>query len=159
MKFKPVPSEEQTPYIETKAKNPKTMNRNQTLVERSEHESISDDQSSDDNSEDLSDTPKSQHKDAFMINDQMNLNLKDLSPAKITKALVGTNNAAMNNHFKEQDSQQVKYGKDRFSKFADVFSPKGQRKIRVSFDHGQNVRITSSLVKRMELEHIEDVIE
>ena len=40
-----------------------------------------------------------------------------------------------------------------------MYSPKGVRKIRVEFPKGQKVKIESKLVKRLELEHIEDSIE
>ena len=91
----------------------------------------------------------------------MNVLVDQLSPDKITKTLMGSKNATLTAHFKDQDSNQVKYGKTKHVEFADVYSPKGQKKIRVTFDpkKGQKLRISSSLVKRMELEHIEETIE
>lgn len=41
----------------------------------------------------------------------------------------------------------------------DVYSPKGKRKIRIKHKKNQNVKIESNLVKRLELEYIEEAIE
>lgn len=44
-------------------------------------------------------------------------------------------------------------------RFVDVYSPKGKRKIRIEHKKNQIIKIESNLLKRMELEYIEEAIE
>ena len=53
----------------------------------------------------------------------------------------------------------VRHGEDPQRKIIDVYSPKGARKVRVTYPKDQQVRIESTLAKRLELEHIEDTME
>ena len=55
----------------------------------------------------------------------MNVLVDQLSPDKITKTLMGSKNATLTAHFKDQDTNQVRYGKTKHVEFADVYSPKG----------------------------------
>ena len=40
-----------------------------------------------------------------------------------------------------------------------MYSPKGNRKIRIEHNASQSINIQSNIIKRLELEHIEDAIE
>ena len=44
-------------------------------------------------------------------------------------------------------------------RYIDVYSPKGKRKIRILHKQDQKIKIESNLLKRLELEHIEEAIE
>ena len=43
--------------------------------------------------------------------------------------------------------------------YVDIYSPRGEHKIRVTHSPSQKVNIASKLHKRLELEHIEESIE
>jgi hypothetical protein len=131
-------------------------------MEQSENESLSEDSRSDVEEENQSNFSKSEKDSgAFKIKDQVNVLVKDLKdPSKISKLLTGHHNQTLGDHMKQQDSKVVQYGKDQHGQWADVYSPRGNRRLRINFKNHQKVnKIQSSLVKRLELEHIEDIIE
>lgn len=73
----------------------------------------------------------------------------------IGEALTGFVHEINEAKIKEENDNLVRRGYIGFDRYIDVYSPKGQKKIRVRFAAHKKVRIESDLVKRMELEHIE----
>ena len=58
------------------------------------------------------------------------------------------------------DSQFIREGPLCYNrKYIDVFSPRGDKKVRLEFHKDAVVKIKSSFVKRLELEHISESIE
>jgi hypothetical protein len=82
------------------------------------------------------------------------INLQTLS-----EALTGVTHNVNNQLLTSQDEEYVKYGKIGLDNYVDVFSPKKDHKIRVRYNKHKNVRIKSEMVKRLELEHIEECID
>ena len=57
-----------------------------------------------------------------------------------------------------QETAQIE-GTWRDKRYIDVYSPRGKHKVRIFHPGNHDVRIESNLIKRMELEHIEDMID
>lgn len=90
----------------------------------------------------------------------LNLPMKELTMQDVGEAMTGDIPDIQHQNALTDDSQFIREGPLCYNrKFIDVYSPRGDKKVRLQFHKDAVVKIKSSFVKRLELEHISESIE
>lgn len=98
-------------------------------------------------------------KEGIKIGTKLNVSVDKINMRNIGEALTGYVQEVNEQMIHQENENLVRQGYIGFDKYIDVHSPKGEKKIRVRFPQHKTIKIKSDLVKRMELEHIEETME